>query len=238
VFALVGTACRDPGDTQLKRLSTRLDSLATTLATIQKALQPPTSAASDTVLSVKTAGAAGTFGSDTASVVIVEFTDYQCPFCGKHARETLPLIRREYLQTGRVKYVVRDLPLQFHPFARYAAAAARCAGAQGHFGSYHDALFADQAHLSASEFVVLARRNRLDLRRFRECVASPSVAREVDSDAKLGVALGLNGTPAFVIGRIDTLGVVTGKVIRGAYPFVQFQKALDLAMSKPGLSPS
>ena len=198
-LAFAGTACQGRGASRVDLLATRVDSLAKTLTSIQQALQPPPSASTDSVLSVQTAGAAGAFGSDTASVVIVEFTDYQCPYCGKHARETLPLIKKKYLQTGRVRYVVHDLPLQFHPLARYAAAAARCAGSQGAFGAYHDALFANQAHLTSEEFLALARQHHLDVQRFRSCVRSPSVAREIDSDARLAVALGLNGTPAFLV---------------------------------------
>ena len=165
-------------------------------------------------------------------MVIVEFTDYQCPFCGRHFSSTLPEIRQRYLLTGKVRYVVRDLPLtDIHPYSLAAAKAARCAAAQGEtrYWQYHDALFTHQKEIADTLFGTLAREASLQLPAFQSCVASLATRGLIERDIADARRAGLSGTPAFVIGR--TAGdSVRGVLIRGAYPFDLFRQAIDAAL--------
>ena len=102
-------------------------------------------------------------GKADARVTIVEFTDYQCPFCSRYVRETYPQLDKEYVQTGKVKYVLRDLPLEaIHPLAMKAAEAAHCAGEQGKYWEMHDRLFANQTELARTDLAKHAQALGLD----------------------------------------------------------------------------
>ncbi len=230
------TACaRDARVAQLER---RVDSLAVTVTALVNARQRAAEApALSESLTVSLAGAA-VAGDPRAPVVIVEFTDYQCPFCGRHFETTLPEIRSRYVNTGKVRYVVRDMPLtDIHRYALGAAKAARCAAAQGaeRYWRYHDALFTRQKEIADALFARLARQADLNLTAFNACTASPLTAALVERDASDGRRAGFNGTPGFVIGRAAG-DSVHGVVIRGAYPFALFQQAIDAALAEPRLA--
>ena len=100
-------------------------------------------------------------------MTIIEFTDLQCPYCARFALETWPILRARYVETGKVHFVARDLPLSFHEFALPAAVAARCAGEQGRFWEYREALFRGQSKLATAPYDEIARRFGLDVARFR-----------------------------------------------------------------------
>ena len=121
----------------LKLIQNDLETIKKLLQQPQQAAQPP--AFKEAVLSVE---GAQFLGQKNATVTVVEFSDYQCPFCARHVQQTLPLLRKEYVDTGKVKYVFRDHPLEsIHPAAFKAAEAARCGGEQGKFWEMHDKLF-------------------------------------------------------------------------------------------------
>ena len=163
----------------------------------------------------------------------MEFTDYQCPFCARHATTTLPEIRKAYIDEGLVRYVVRDMPLeQLHPLAVRAAAAVRCAGAEsaGSYWAYHDRLFASQRNMADTTFADIAKAMGLNVGRFTQCVSSGRFMEAVRQDLAAATAVGLSGTPAFVIGRTGANDSITGITIRGAYPFAQFKAAIDAAL--------
>jgi protein-disulfide isomerase len=179
-------------------------------------------------LTVASTGVAS-LGRDDAPVTIIEFTDYQCPFCGRHARLTLPELRRDFIERGQVRYVLRDLPLPMHPFAIKAARAARCAAKQGpeKFWHYHDALFAAQEHLADSTFASLARELHLNVASFITCQQSIAIATQVQRDLAEGMQLGLTATPSFVIGPTTANQKTTGVVLSGAMPVAEFQRAIQ-----------
>ena len=214
-----------------------MDSLAVTLTAVTNQLSrnggAPSAGRRDTV-TVGLAGVASE-GRDNAPVTIVEFTDYQCPFCARHARTTLLELRRKYIATGKVRYVIRDLPLDIHPFAKPSARAARCVAAQApvKFWAYHDSLFARQSGLSASTPREIARQAGLDLVRFDACVASGRFEEGIAADEREAGRLGLMGTPAFVIGRTGTASTLTGEVVRGAFPITAFDEVLGRALAEP-----
>jgi protein-disulfide isomerase len=160
------------------------------------------------------------WGPEAASVVIEEFGDFQCPFCGSFARETLPRIRETY--GDKVRYIYRDFPISnIHPNAQKAAEAAQCAQEQGRFWEYHDLLFANQEALAISDLKRYAREAEMDTDRFDGCLDSGKNAREVLLDLQDGQGSGVTGTPAFLI---------NGLLVTGAQPFEVFQEAIDQAL--------
>ncbi|HJX53709.1 MAG TPA: thioredoxin domain-containing protein [Polyangia bacterium] len=154
-------------------------------------------------------------GSKNALVTIVEFSDYECPFC-KRAETTLKKILDEY--KGRVRVVWRDLPLPFHPRAKPAAIAARAAGEQGSYWQMHDKLFENQEDLVAEDLEEYAEAVGLKMEGFKAAIKRSDLAKAVDRDAKLAEKLGVKGTPAFFI---------NGKFLSGAQPFETFKKTID-----------
>jgi protein-disulfide isomerase len=165
-------------------------------------------------------------GSAEAQVMIIEFTDLQCPYCARFARDTWPLLREHYVDTGKVRFATRDLPLPIHEFALPAAVAARCAGQQGKFWEYREALFSDQSLLGPGRYAELAGKFGLDTTRFENCRADPAVLAAVRADAALAASSGIASTPSFVIGRVVN-GEFEGELMSGAKPFEVFQQRLD-----------
>jgi len=173
-----------------------------------------------------------TLGSAEAQVMIIEFTDLQCPYCARFARDTWPLLRERYVDTGKVRFATRDLPLPIHEFALPAAVAARCAGQQGKFWEYREALFRDQSLLSQGRYAELAGEFGLDRTRFESCRADPAVLAAVRADAALAASSGIGSTPSFVIGRVVN-GEFEGELMSGAKPFEVFQQRLDSLLQQP-----
>jgi protein-disulfide isomerase len=227
-------SCTSPGTkAEITRLAARVDSLAVTVAAMRAAIQGGALAARPETVTVASTGLA-VLGPESAPVTIVEFTDYQCPFCARHARSTLPSIISEFVNRGTVRYVMRDLPLEMHLLATRSAQAARCAGGQGgkRYWQYHDALFEAQPHLAESTFAEIARKLDLDLPRFETCLRSPDIAAMVERDVAAAAKAGLTGTPSFVIGRAAG-GTVTGVVVRGAYPLAHFREVIEGTLRLP-----
>lgn len=174
---------------------------------------------------------AATLGTSTAGVAVIEFSDFQCPFCRKFARETLPELKAKYIDSGLVKFVFRHNPLTtIHAQARAAAEAAECAGRQGKFWDVHDRLFQDPPKLMEADLVEQARAVGLDVSEFRKCLAGQTADR-VTQDTALARTLKLTGTPAFLIGRVESERVYVSRVIPGATPFAEMAAALDQALA-------
>lgn len=170
---------------------------------------------------------AGVVGDPGAPVTIIEYTDYQCPYCQRHVSETMPAILSELISSGRVRYVLKDFPLDsLHPSARAAAAAARCAGEQNAYWEMHDLIFESQAQWSGAGTEVagilseLADQLGLDVAQFETCVGSGRFDAVVQANQDEGAALGVRGTPFFF---------VNGFPINGAQPYELFEYAVSLA---------
>jgi protein-disulfide isomerase len=167
-------------------------------------------------------------GDEDATITMIEFTDYQCPFCSRHFQQTYGQIVQNYVDTGKVKLVVRDFPLSFHPNAQKAAEATECADDQGKFWEMHDKLFISQDAWSGSAdaptvFKQYAKDLGLSSATFDSCLDSGKTAQEVQADMAAGSASGIDGTPGFWI-----LGPNGEKQkISGAYPYSSFQTAFD-----------
>lgn len=167
-------------------------------------------------------------GESTAKLTLVEFLDYQCPYCGQFSRETMPQIDKEYIQTGKIRYVVMNLPLEgIHKSAFKAAEAAACAGEQGKFWEMQDRLFTNQQTID--QWKSHAEAVGLDVSKFEECLDSGRQAAQVRSDIAEAQKAGLTGTPAFFFAYTDAKSTTIKTVTRlvGAQPYASFKAALD-----------
>jgi protein-disulfide isomerase len=172
-------------------------------------------------------------GASDAPLVIVEFTDYQCRFCRQFHDTTLAEIRKKYVDTGKVRFVIRDFPLVgSHPDGMRAADAAHCAGDQGKFSAMHDALFGDPAKLGQDGLIEYAESLKLDVPTFRACLESGKHKPEIQNDMQVGSSLQINGTPSFLIGKARGEDL-SGTIIVGAQPFNVFEAKLKEAEAAP-----
>ena len=161
-------------------------------------------------------------GDPDAPVTIVEWSDYECPFCARFYSQTLGQIDEQYIKTGKVKLVYRDFPLGFHAQAQKAAEAAECAGEQDKYYEMHDMLFEKGVTGGVSAFKGYASDIGLDTDAFNSCLDSGEMAAEVQADMRDGSAVGVTGTPGFI---------VNGELISGAQPFSVFQRAIENALN-------
>lgn len=170
-------------------------------------------------------------GNPDAPITIIEFSDFQCPFCRKFYKETLPQIKKEYLVSGKVKFVYRDFPLvQIHPGAMPAAEGAECAKEQGKFWEMHDTIFDEQEKQGSGtvQFTVddvkkWAAKIGLNTSKFNQCLSSGKFAQEVEKDIADGSTAGVSGTPATFI---------NGRLITGAQPFAAFKAIIEEEFKK------
>ncbi|HSB47515.1 MAG TPA: thioredoxin domain-containing protein [Candidatus Bilamarchaeum sp.] len=170
-------------------------------------------------------------GSDSAPVVIVEFSDFQCPFCRKFWADSYQNIKKEYIDTGKVQLVYRDFPLSFHPSAQKSAEAAECAADEGKGWEMHDKMYSEEAKLGAGtvqytddDLKRWASEIGLDAAKFNDCLSSGKYAAEVQKDETDGQGAGVTGTPSFIIGRRDGTGMVP---VSGAQPYSVFKSNID-----------
>ena len=181
---------------------------------------------------VATTGGA-TLGSKDAPLTMVEFSDYQCPFCRRFFDQTFPRIKTKYIDTGKVRYVFRDFPLdQIHPQARKAAIAAHCANDQGKYWEAHDMFFKNQEALRPENLKSYAQKLGLKTAAFNECLDKDKYASLVQGNEDDGLKAGVRGTPAFFIGKTTKEGTVDGQLISGARPYEDFQREIDRQLAE------
>ncbi len=159
-------------------------------------------------------------GPADAQVTVVEFSDFQCPFCGR-VTPTLDQVEKTYGDDVRI--VFKHLPLRIHPNAPKAHAAAEAAKLQGKFWEMHDLIFANQRELTEEKFIAHAQQLGLDVERFKKDLASSEVAKRVEADVAEAARLGVTGTPGFFI---------NGRFFSGAKPFSEFKRMIDAELKK------
>jgi protein-disulfide isomerase len=172
-------------------------------------------------------------GRQDAVVTLVEFSDYECPFCIRHFQQTMPLIERNYVDTGKIRYVFRDLPIDSnHPQAIKAHEAARCALEQDKFWDLHARLFSAPGTHTPLALEDRAKEAGLNQAAFRACIASARTTAGIRETSSVADGLGATGTPWFFVGLRDlsTDQVRVLKPIGGAQPYEQFVIALDSAI--------
>jgi protein-disulfide isomerase len=164
-------------------------------------------------------------GRNDAPVIIVEFADYQCPFCQRFHLTAFEEVKRNFVDTGKVRYVSRDLPLAMHPNAMSAAHAARCAGEQNKFWEMRHRLIVNASQLGMDRYNALADELKLDRTRFDKCLAEERYKADIVKDMSDAAAAGVTGTPTFVIGRAVGDGIEGARVV-GALPYSMFDAKL------------
>jgi len=164
-------------------------------------------------------------GSNAAEVVIVDFSDYQCPFCKKFYTKIYPEMKKDYINTGKIKYVFRDYPLTVHKEAIAAAMAANCAGDQGRYWEMHDKLFENQTNWNKAEninelLIGYAKELGINSTLFSQCMESDKYLEEIQKDKEEGISYGVFGTPTLFL---------NGKILRGGLPqsYEAFQDLLE-----------
>ncbi len=165
-------------------------------------------------------------GNPRATLVMVEFTDFQCPYCARYQTTTFAQLKKAYVDTQRLRYVIVDFPLDFHPLAFKAAEAAQCGDQQGKYWPMHDKLFQATPHLEPPRLLEMAKEAGLDVPRFKTCLDQSTTADRVRKGLSQGEALGVDGTPSFVIGRAEG-SVVRGRMLVGAYPTQVFEEVIQ-----------
>ena len=175
-------------------------------------------------------------GAPDARVTLVEFTDYQCPFCARHQKETVPQLLEKYVKTGKVKYVVRDFPLEaIHPAAVKAAEAPHCAGDGGKYWEMHERLFANPRAMAPTDLVAHAQALGLDSKAFQACLEEGKYTPRVNRARAEGASAGVRGTPSFFLGITEPNSdkITAVAAIRGAHPFAKFQEEIEKLLASP-----
>jgi len=165
-------------------------------------------------------------GDPNAPLVLFEFSDYQCPYCGRHFSETFPQIERDFVTTGKLRYVVSELPMpQLHPLALKAAEAARCARDQGKFWEMHARLFTHQQQLAP--WSAHAQALGLDGPKFQACMEENRYTIEIQRNASEALRAGIRSTPSFLLGVAggDSVRIVSG--LSGAAPYAAFKSEIE-----------
>ena len=231
-------------DEELKALRQEIEAVKAGQASIQKQLQEITNllktrpvagqpAARDIVLDIT---GAPVKGEKNAKVVLVEFSDFQCPFCGRFVHDTIPQVETDYIKTGKIRYVFADFPLEsIHQYAFKAAEAASCGGEQGKFWEMHDRLFANQTALKPDDLTQHAEAVGLDKTKFQQCLDTQKQAPSIRKSMAQAGDAGVTGTPTLMVGLLqpNSSRVKILRVLKGAQPFGAVKDALDNALAAP-----
>lgn len=197
---------------------------------LQAARTPPAAAPEKAVNAVVNIAGEPVKGDKDAKFTLIEFSEYQCPFCSRHVKNTVPQLDKEYVQTGKVKYVFRDLPLEsIHKNAFKASEAAHCAGEQGKFWQMHDRLFENQQALEVAKLTEHATAVGVDSKKFQACLDAGKYAADIRKDMADADRLGVSATPTTLIAvsQPNDPNVKVVKVIRGAQSYAVFKAAFD-----------
>ena len=164
-------------------------------------------------------------GSKDAPITMVEYTDYQCPFCQSFHVKSFGDLRKNYIDTGKVRFYSKDLPLDMHANAMRAAQAARCANDQGQFWKLREVMSSNPGQLDMDSLVADAAGLKMDTGAFRSCLETGKYKEAVQSDVMEAMKIGANGTPSFVVGKSIPNGV-DGELVVGALPYQVFDAKL------------
>ena len=184
---------------------------------------------------VNVTGAAA-IGSPDAKTAVIEYSDFQCPFCGAYAKQAYRELQRQFVSTGKVIYFFRNFPLEdIHPQALKAAEAAECVRESGRFWDMHDRLFTNQGALALSDLTAHARALGVEMSPFQACLTEGQTTAKVRAEQAEARRLGIAGTPTFLLGRIESGGRVrvTRKIV-GSQPIEIFGAALQTMLPTNG----
>jgi len=198
-------------------------------------MQPPQqqAAAPDDKVSYKLAPGGFSMGDAKAPLVMVEYTDFQCPFCQQFHNTAFAQIKANYIDTGKIRFVSRDFPLDFHDNARRAATAGRCAAEQGKFWEMRHVMIINASALKEDNLTTYAGNIKIDVPKFKSCLDSDKYKAQIDKDIAEGGVAGIQGTPSFVIGRLDN-DKLEGVRLVGAMPYDQFDAKIQQMLEQAG----
>jgi protein-disulfide isomerase len=220
---------------EFEALKTEIETLKRQFQELVRALRSRGGAAPEAFQPVAVSVEGGaSYGKTDAKVIIVEFSDYQCPFCARYSNETFPQIDRDYIQTGRVKYVFRDFPIEsIHPQAFKAHEAVHCASEQAKRREMHEKVFANQRAMTGADLEAHAQALGLDVAGFQKCLASGVHAAKIRTDLEEGQESGVTGTPTFFLGvtEANSPKVKAIRRIVGAQPYSVFKAAIEELLS-------
>ena len=173
-------------------------------------------------------------GSATSTIALVEYSDYECPYCIRHFTQVMPQIQDAYIATNQIRYMFRDFPIdELHPQSIRAHVAAHCAVEQGKFWEMHTRLFSKPGTHVPEELDARAKEIGLNPKAFSACIAADKYSAMIRQSTAFAISMGASGTPFFIVGKFDpkTNQLTPIKAIPGAYPFSQFQQTIDAALA-------
>jgi protein-disulfide isomerase len=223
------------GVLEVKGLTGKKMGTTATASTAPAASSVPAAAAPDTGPVKVSIDDDAVLGDKNAPLTMVEFSDYECPFCKRYFDQTYPELKKNYIDTGKLKVVFRDLPLTFHdPMATKEAVAANCAKEQGGDAAYykmHDAMFTQTTSngtgLSVDKLYTIAGEIGMNAANFKTCLDSDKYKDEVKKDLADAGTAGADGTPTFFVGKSDPSGTIEGTRLVGAQPYTAFSTIID-----------
>ena len=170
-------------------------------------------------------------GNPKAPLILVEFTDYECPFCKRFYDTTFADIKKKYIDTGKVRFISRNLPLPFHKNAENAALAAVCAGDQGKYWQMRKSIFGNPKEMQAEHLSAYAKDNGLNVKRFDTCMTKKTHTVKIKKDLADAQAIGITGTPSFVLAKSGG-DIVEGEKIIGAQLFATFEAKIEALLKQ------
>lgn len=233
IFSL--SAWSDTTKQEVLQLQEQVEEIQNTLAEIKELLEEgaraPAAAPAGFRPQTISIGNSPFKGKVDAPITMVEYSDYQCPFCARNYREVMPILQEEYIDTGKLKFVMRENPIEsIHKNAAGASMAALCAGNQGKYWEMHNLLFENQKELGIDNLKTFAGTIGLDTETFNKCLDDKATAGQVRKDMASGAKLGMRGTPGFFIGLTDLSDPDKVELmvnIRGAQSADQFKGSID-----------
>ena len=171
-------------------------------------------------------------GSNSAPVVLLEYTDYQCPYCRRFYQTAFSLLKSNYVDTGKLRFISRNLPLRGHDGAVPAAIGTMCAGDQGNYWEMRRRLFESGDSLTTETIRKLGNSLEVDSHRFEECLTTNAYVAVLARQAQDATAVGITGTPTFVLGRLTRDGRLEGELLIGARPYQEFERKISAMMAE------
>lgn len=227
-------------EANIERILSELRQIKVQLTSLERRGSPPTPAVPTSAPIAPTAptpaklainSGGQTLGDPKAKVALIEFTDFQCGYCKKFSETTFLQLKTNYIDKGKLLFVSRGFPLDFHTRAKEAARAAICAGQQDKYFEFRSRLFAENTSISPELFLRLVNELNLDAAKFNTCTNNPASLEKIQKDLTDGARIGVTGTPTFVLGRITPDGQVDGQIIVGARPLAEFESKIDALLA-------
>lgn len=173
-----------------------------------------------------------TLGDLKAPVIIIEFSDFTCGYCGKFYRETLPQLKTQYIAPGKLRFAYRDYPRDPEGWALVAAHAARCAGEQDRYWEMHDRLFDQASRMGTKMVMKIAQDIKLNVKTFAACMDGQKHVPSILNDRDVGTRLGFHGTPGFLLGRSNGKYLTNAFTVPGALPYSTFSAEIERLLKK------